>query len=100
MADIINNALADAFPAVHVNPQRPLMEREQEAYRTMLPKLLDQYESQYVAIHNGEVIDYDPDKIALVGRIHHSLPDAVVLIKKVTTNPDQVIHMRSPRLID
>jgi hypothetical protein len=100
MAEIINNALAEAFPAVHVNPRRHLMEREQEAYQKMLPNLLEQYESQYIAVHNGEVIDHDSDKIKLVGRIQQSLPDAIVLIKKVTTDPDQVIHMRSPRLIN
>jgi hypothetical protein len=99
LADVINEALAEAFPAVHINPRRHIMEREQEAFKAMLPELLKKYESQYVAVHNGQVVDHDTDKINLVTRIEQSLPNEVVLIKQVTSKPDRIIHMRSPRFI-
>jgi Family of unknown function (DUF5678) len=100
LADVINEALAEAFPTVHINPQRQVMEREQEAFKTMLPELLKNYEFQYVAVHNGQVVDHDNDKINLVARIEQSFPEKVVLIKQVTSKPDRVIHMRSPRFIE
>ncbi len=100
MADLINEVLAEAFPAVHVNPKRYIMEQEQEAFRNMLPELLKNYESQYVAVHNGQVVDHDKNKLDLAARIYQSLPNEVVLIKQVSSKPDQVIYMRSPRFIE
>jgi hypothetical protein len=54
---------------LYVNPARPAMEREQAAFQAMLPQLLVQYEGQYVALHQGQVVDHDTDRAALVIRL-------------------------------
>lgn len=100
LADVINEALAEAFPAVYIHPQRHLMEEEQEAFKAMLPELLNNFESQYVAIHHGKVVDHDSNKIELAARIDQTLPNKIVLIKKVTSEPDKVIQIRSPRFVE
>jgi predicted DNA-binding antitoxin AbrB/MazE fold protein len=84
---------------LYVNPDREAMLQEQGAYQAMLPELLAQYKNQYVAIHQGKVVDHDTDKIALVVRLDDNYPDAVVLIQQVSEEPEKVLRMRSPRLI-
>lgn len=99
MVDILNEALLDAFPAVHVHPQRDLMEQEQVAFQAQHQQLLIQYRGQYVAMFQGKVVDHDDDKVALVDRLDKSHPDQVVLIKLVTEQPERVIQVRSPHLL-
>ncbi len=89
-------ALTKAFPSVHVNPQRAKMKEEQAAFQAMKPDLLRRYEGQYVAIHNGELVDYDSDQTTLALRINDQYPNTAVLIKKVSPEPDKILHMRSP----
>jgi hypothetical protein len=45
-------------------------EREYQAFLRLLPQLLVSYGGQYVAVHEGEVIDADADDIVLVQRVH------------------------------
>lgn len=83
----------------YVSPDREAMLQEQAAYQTMLPQLLDEYKNEFVAIHQGQVVDHDKDKIDLVIRLDESHPDAIVLVRQVTEEPEKVLRMRSPRLI-
>jgi len=83
---------------LHVSPDRPAMEREQEAFRQMLPELLNRYRDQYVAVYQGQVIDHDRDQTALVMRLDQTHPEAAVLVKRVTAEPERVLRMPSPRL--
>lgn len=98
LSDVINEALARAFPAVHVSPDRPVMEQELAAFRAMRQELLAKYEGQYVAVYQRRIVDYDDDKLALVTRVDEAYPGEVVLIKCVTPKPDRIIRVRSPRL--
>lgn len=84
---------------LYVSPDREAMLQEQAAYQTMLPELLAQYKNQYVAIHQGKVVDHDTSQVALVIRLDDSHPDAVVLVQQVTEEPEKVLRMRSPRLL-
>jgi hypothetical protein len=89
-----------SIPAgLYVNPARPAMEREQAAFEALLPQLLIQYEGQYVALHQGRVVDHDADRVALVIRLDQTHPDAVVLVKRVAAEPERVLRMPSPRLV-
>ncbi len=97
--NIIEEILTKAFPAVYVHPQRAKMKQEQTAFQVMKAALLQHYEEQYVAVHHGEVVDHDPDQTALALRISERYPDTAVLIKKVSTDPDKILRMRSPRFL-
>ncbi len=64
----------------------------------MLPELRKQYEGEYIAVHRGQVIDHDPDLRTLHLRVFAEIGHAVVLLKKVTNQPDRELVFRSPRL--
>jgi hypothetical protein len=83
----------------YVSPDQAAMQREEVAFQTMLPQLLARYENEYVAVYQGEVIDHDPDQGNLVRRLDQTHPNAVVLVKKVTAEPEPMLRMPSPRLI-
>lgn len=85
---------------LYVSPDRETMLQEQAAYQTMLPQLLAQYKNEFVAIHQGKIVDHDANKIALIIRLDESHPDEVVLVQQVTEKPDEVLRMRSPRLLE
>jgi hypothetical protein len=99
VADVFQEAINQLFTPVAVHPQRAQMEKEQLAFAHMLPDLLRQYKGVYVAVYQGEVVDHDPDQVALAVRMQKVYPDQVVLIKRVTAVPDKILHNRSPRLL-
>lgn len=43
--------------------------REYQAFRRLLPSLLATHRGQYVAIHEGQVVDSGDDKLALALRV-------------------------------
>jgi hypothetical protein len=45
-------------------------EREYQAFLRMLPELLETHHGQYVAIHDGKVVDSDANDIVLIQRVH------------------------------
>ena len=96
IADIINHALSFTFPAIHINSRRAQMEQETAVLWELHTQLLSQYKNQYVAIHQGQVVDHDQDRLALVTRIDEKYGDDIVLIKKVTAEPEPDLHFRSP----
>lgn len=78
---------------------RRQMQRESEAYRAMHARLLTQHANEYVAVHQGQLIDHDVNQLALALRIQAAYPNKVVLIRQVLPEPDEVYTVRSPRLI-
>jgi hypothetical protein len=76
-------------------------ERERLAFRQLLPQLLSQseYVGQFVAIHNGEVIDHDANDIELVQRVHARVGYVPIHVARVTesTAPERVPHYREYR---
>jgi hypothetical protein len=45
-------------------------EYEHQAFLRMLPELLKTHCGQYVAVHDGQVVDTDRDDIVLIKRVH------------------------------
>lgn len=66
------------------------MQEEVEAFGTMEAELLPKYADQYVAIHQGQVVDHDPDQFKLYYRIEEAYPHEPVLIQKVLPEPEAV----------
>jgi len=97
-AEILADAIVQAKPTLYVHPDRSAMQNEKAAFLAMHASLADEYEGQYVAIFQGQLIDHDQDVLALAGRIEHDYPGDVVLITKVVDQPNRVLHFRSPRL--
>ena len=78
--------------------RRAKIRAETEAFNRQYDNLLKMYPGQYVAVHNGQVIDHDPDLRTLHLRVHQKLGQAPVLLKQVTDQPERVLQFRSPRL--
>lgn len=64
-----------------------IFEKEIEAYLLMEQELLrnPKYANKYVAIHNGQIVDFDSDRVALADRVYAKYGYIPILIKKVET---------------
>jgi hypothetical protein len=82
------------------NEERKLMQREMQAFAGMHDELLTTYPSEFVAVHQGRLIDHDRDQLALYQRVEKRYPNAAVLIKQVLVDAEEVYSFRSPRLDD
>ena len=73
------------------------IDQEVEAYRAMHGELKQRLLGQYVAIHNGEVVDHDTDRHALSRRVRQKYGNAAVLIIPVEDRPEREFLVLSPR---
>ena len=88
-----------AIHAYIAQTRREKIRRETEAFNEQFETLLAMYPGQYVAIHNGQVIDHDPVLRTLHLRIFNRLGHTPVLLKQVTTDAERELVFRSPRYI-
>ncbi len=77
---------------------RRIMQQETDAFRAMHADLLAKYPNEYVAVHQGQLVDHDSDQLALFMRIDKQYPDIPVLITQVLPEPEEIYTFRSPRL--
>jgi len=69
---------------------------ETEAFNQQRAKLLAQFSGEYVAVHQGQVIDHDKHLRTLHLRIFERLGRTPVLLKQVTQEPERELVFRSP----
>jgi hypothetical protein len=74
------------FPA----SPRTKWEREYQAFRQLLPQLLATHRGQYVAIHEGAVVDCGNDKVALALRVLAKVGNVAIHVGLVTDEPEPV----------
>ncbi len=70
---------------------------ESEAFERQRAALLAQYRGEYVALHEGKVIEHGSDLRALHLRVFARLGHTPVLLKQVTDKPEGELIFRSPR---
>lgn len=63
--------------------QRLKISEESEIYRQRYPDLRDQYQGQYIAMHNGQVVDHDVDFKSLRQRVRQRFGRTPVLMTLV-----------------
>ncbi len=80
------------------HPKQHLMMQEAAAFEAMHEQLKQRYLNQFVAVHNGEVVDSDADVSSLMERIREAYPDEIVLIRQVEDQLPRDLVVRSPRL--
>jgi hypothetical protein len=73
------------------------LRRERAAFTALHPTLLAQYPGEYVAIHDGALVDHDTDGLALSLRVHQRFPDEFVWIAPLKAQPLEEWVVRSPR---
>ncbi len=102
---LVKEGQADAEAVVDTALRAYLAQRRQEKIRNEMAafdrqrtSLLDRYRGQYVAMWEGEVVDYDPDLRELHVRVFARFGHAPVLLRQVLDDPEQELTFRSPRL--
>lgn len=70
---------------------------EAEAYRRKHLRLRTKYLGEYIAMHNGHVVDHDRDLAALNRRIRARYGSTPVLMRLVEQVVEREIIVRSPR---
>jgi hypothetical protein len=71
---------------------------EAEAWRAIPTAERRQYHNQFVAVHDGQIIDHDPDRLQLYRRIRKKVGDVPVLITPGGAPHPREFQIRSPHL--
>lgn len=92
----------DTLPAPEIAvPTLPENKWQQErvAFLRLLPQLLATHRDQFVAVHEGKMVDNDDDKIALALRVYARYGYVPIFIGQVTDRSPRLIRIPSPRLV-
>ena len=76
--------------------RREQIEREIAAYETMHATLLRELPGMWVAVHNGELVDHDHDKVELYRRVSERFGRKPVLLREVRAEATEEIWLRTP----
>lgn len=96
--DVDSNVIVDrALRRYLAEFRREKVRRELQFFQQQHQTLLANYPGEYVAIHQGQVIDHDIDLRSLHLRIFDQLGHTPVLLKQVSPKPDRELIFRSPR---
>jgi hypothetical protein len=77
---------------------REKIERESEAFEAMRAEWLKRYAGQYVAVHEGHVVEHAPNLRALRRKVYARFGHTPILHKRIMNEPEREIVIRSPRL--
>lgn len=92
------SAAATQPPPFFVAAEGDVMEQEIAAYAAHHAELVREYLGQYVAIHQGKVVDSDKDRMALRQRLMVTHPNVIILVRQVKAALPTSIHVRSPKI--
>ena len=90
--DLANEAIDDYLRT----RQQEKLDREIVAYTQMHPELWRNLPGHWVAFHNGEMVDTDPDQAALYRRVREKYGRTAVLIRQVRQDANEELWMRTP----
>lgn len=79
--------------------RKRIIDQEYEQYIKLHAELKEKYLGQNVAIHEGQLVDHDPDAMTLARRVHQKYGRAPILITQVHDKPVREFMIRSPRLV-
>ena len=77
---------------------RRKISEESQTYQQRHAELKAQYLGQYIAMHNGEVVDHDMDVTVLRQRVHQRLGRKPVMITMVEENAERPLVRHGFRL--
>ncbi len=80
-------------------PPEDKFRSEQRAFQRLLPELLQTHRDQYVAIHEGKVVDSGSDKLEVAGRAYARFGYIPILVTLVSDQPQPPIRIPSSRVI-
>jgi len=88
--------LAAAWRHYRTLAQRKKIEAEMAWWESRPPEERARYAGEYVAVHNKEVVDHDPDPVALNGRVRKRFGRIAVMM--IPAEGPREIRILSPRL--
>lgn len=71
-------------------PPHTKWEREHQAFQRLLPQLLTTHAGQYVAFHEGKIVDSGGDKLALALRVLAKVGNVAIHVGLVTAEPQPI----------
>jgi hypothetical protein len=71
---------------------------EQRAFRQLLPSLLNTLRDEYIAVHEGKVVEHGPDKLSVANRAYARFGYVPIFVSRVTDEPLAPERIPSPRL--
>ena len=80
---------------INSDPWEEDFRREHANFCRLLPSLLASHAGEFVAIRDGEAIDFDSSEAELAWRVCSKWPDKYVLVRQVVPE-EPVVEMRSP----
>jgi len=92
--DFVNQAVRERLEQLEDQE----LKDEVQAFERMHPQLVKQYLGQFVAVHEGQIVDADVDFEALFLRLEKRLGDVPVLIRPVSVEPTPELRAPGPRL--
>jgi hypothetical protein len=75
-------------------------EEEHRAFLRLRASLLQTHAGQYVAVHEGKVVDAGEDKIGLGLRVYSKFGYVPIYVGRVTSERQAVVRVPSPRKLD
>ena len=93
VTDLVNEAISEHLQRF----SHEKIEAEARAFEGMHETLKEQYFGQFVAVHNGQVVDADADFEAVFLRVQTRFGRIPVLIRRLSEEPTTELHFRSPR---
>jgi hypothetical protein len=76
-------------------PEDAKLRQEHEALLRMWPELLKTHQGQYVAIHDGQLVEAGPDKVAVALRAYKRFGYVPIYVHLVTDQPQPVVKIPS-----
>ena len=92
--DFVNQAVREHLEQL----EDQKLKAEVQAFERMHPQLVKQYLGQFVAVHEGQIVDADVDFETLFLRVEKRLGDVPVLIRPVSVEPTPELRAPGPRL--
>jgi hypothetical protein len=87
----VNEAITLPAPVIELTtPPRTKWEHEYQAFQQLLPQLLATHRGQFVAIHEGHVVDSGDDKLALALRVLAIVGNVAIHVGLVTEGPEPI----------
>jgi hypothetical protein len=86
-------------PVLNWPPPETKWQREQRAFVQMLPQLLASHRGQYVAIHDGQLVDSGAELVPLAKRVYVRYGYVPIWIDLVTDQPQPPVRIPSPRVV-
>ena len=92
---------ANVMPAPEFPPvffPRSKWESEWDAFLRLKPSLIPTHPGQYVAIHNGQVVESGKDQIEVALRAYAKYGYTPIYVGFVSSEPQDLVRVPSPRL--